>query len=237
MYVRFAILAPSALVLLAGCVSSPRLDYHTDNEVIVVDKLSPPAAIDAQTAAAGRPFLLGPLDEVIVQVIGFEEFKTETQIDNGGKVQLPLVGTITAAGKTVSELTDELNVAYRKTYIRNPMVTVTLKETKSLYVTLEGAVRKPGIYPAFGPLRLNGALALAEGTNEFAAFDNVAVFRMINGKQHAALFNLKDIRKGRYEDPEIYPNDTIIVGESAVRRVFRDVIQTAPFVAVFRPFG
>ena len=53
----------------------------------------------------------------------------------------------------------------------------------------------------------------------------------------AAIFSMKDIRKGLYADPDIYSGDVVVVGDSAVRRVFRDIVQTAPFIAVFRPFG
>lgn len=234
---RLFVVSLPVLGLLAGCVSSPRLTADAGNEVIVGDRLPAPEAADVTQLAATRPFALGPLDQVKVQVSGLEALTTETQIDNGGRIQLPLIGSIVAAGKTLDQLTVDLTSAYRRTYVKDPLVSVALVETKSLYITVEGAVRLPGVYPAFGPLRLNGALALAQGANEFAAFDNVAVFRMVDGKQHAAIFNLKDIRRGRYEDPQIFPNDTVIVGESAIRRVFRDIIQTAPFVAVFRPFG
>jgi polysaccharide export outer membrane protein len=108
---------------------------------------------------------------------------------------------------------------------------------KSQYVTIEGDVKLPGVYQAVGQMRLSTAIALAQGENEYAALENVAVFRSISGKRYAAIFSIKDIRNGVYADPEIFPNDTVIVGESSFRRLFRDIVQTSPFIAVFRPFG
>ena len=185
-----------------------------------------------------RPFVLGPLDKVAMKIIGYPEFdQNELQVDSSGRLQLPLVGSVVAAGKTPGALSEELTAAYMRTVLRRPSVNIAVVEVLSQRVTVEGAVRMPGLYPVPGPLRLNSAIALAQGLNEFAALDNVAVFRTVDGKRYAAIFRLRDIRRGLYADPEIYAGDTIIVGESGVRRAFRDIVQTAPFVAVFRPFG
>lgn len=231
------IVAAVATSLLGGCAGSPRLESNPANQVQIVDQLAPPRPDEAARLAAAREFVIGPFDEVAVRVIGFDGLDSRVQVDSGGRIQLPLIGSVLAAGKTPATLSNELTSAYEQTYLRRPNVTVSIVEIKSLYITVEGAVRRPGVFPAVGPLRLQGAVALAEGTNDFAAFDNVAVFRIIDGKQYAAIFSLRDIRSGLYEDPEIYPNDTVIVGESQVRRLFRDFIQTAPFIAAFRPFG
>lgn len=230
-------LVSAAVLLCGGCQNSPRLTQNPANQIEVVSSLAPPNPADAAAAAASRGYAIGPFDQLIVRVIGYDGYDTETQVDTAGHIQLPLVGSIVAAGKTPAQLSQDLDEAYGRTYLKKPTVSVVVKEIKSQYVTVDGAVRTPGVFPVVGPMRLSGAIALAQGTNEFAQLSNVAVFRVINGKQHAALFNLRDIRKGLYEEPEIYANDTIIVGDSQVRRVFRDVIQTAPFVAVFRPFG
>ena len=223
---------------MAGCVSSPRPTPGADNQVDVVPALAVPDASEIAAALASRGYVLGPLDKISISVIGYPELEQKmVQIDSGGRIQLALIGSLMAAGKSPAQLSAEIDAAYRRTYIRKPQAVISIDEIRSQLVTVEGAVNKPGVYPAVGPLRLNTALALAEGTSEYAKFSNVAVFRTIHGKRYAAVFNLNDIRKGRYDDPEIYPNDVIIVGESSVRRVFKDIVSIAPFVAVFRPFG
>ncbi len=183
-------------------------------------------------------YLIGPADVLDILVVGFPEFSSkESQVDFAGKIQLPLIGSVMAAGKTLEQLSSDLQAAYDSSYLRRPLVTASLKEVKSRFVTVEGAVKQPGLYPVPTRLTLVSAISLAEGTTEFAQLRKIAVFRTVQGKRYAAIFDLKDIRLGRYEDPVIRHGDVVVVGNSAVRRIFRDIVQTAPFVAVFRPFG
>ena len=68
-----------------------------------------------------------------------------------------------------------------------------------------------------------------------ANLNNVVVFRTVNSQKTAALFSIKDIRAGRLEDPQIYGNDIVIVGESAARRFFRDFGNMFPILGTFVP--
>jgi polysaccharide export outer membrane protein len=63
---------------------------------------------------------------------------------------------------------------------------------------------------------------------ELAKLDDVVVFRKVNGQRYAALYNLQAIRRGNYDDPQIYANDVVIVGESGARRLFRDLLAIVP---------
>jgi polysaccharide biosynthesis/export protein len=81
-----------------------------------------------------------------------------------------------------------------------------------------------------GKMTLQRAVARAGGTTEFAKLDDVVVFRTVEGKQYAGLYNLQAIRRGNYADPEIFANDVIIVGDSPARRRFRDFLQAAPLL-------
>jgi polysaccharide export outer membrane protein len=74
------------------------------------------------------------------------------------------------------------------------------------------------------------AVATAKGTTEFAALSNVAVFRTVKGQKMAALYSLKAIRSGAYDDPEVFANDVIVVGDSQARRIFKDVLQASPLI-------
>jgi polysaccharide biosynthesis/export protein len=72
------------------------------------------------------------------------------------------------------------------------------------------------------------AVAVAKGTAEFAKLDDVVIFRTVNGQKMAALYNLKAIRRGVYNDPEVFANDVVVVGDSQARRLFKDALQIAP---------
>jgi polysaccharide export outer membrane protein len=116
----------------------------------------------------------------------------------------------------------------RVRYIKDPQITINLRETVSQVVTVDGAVRNPGLYPVVGRMTLIRAVATASGLSEFADQSDVVVFRTVNGQKYAALYNLKAIRRGVYDDPEVFANDIVVVGESEARRLFRDLLQLAP---------
>ena len=75
-------------------------------------------------------------------------------------------------------------------------------------------------------------LAIAKGTTEFARESAVVVFRDAGDTRYAALYNLKAIAAGQAEDPEVFANDVVLVGNSQARRFFRDIIQIVPSIAV-----
>ncbi|MHA6317715.1 polysaccharide biosynthesis/export family protein [Altererythrobacter sp. CAU 1778] len=178
-----------------------------------------------------RPYLIGPFDKLVIDVFGIEELsQREVQADVGGRLSFPLVGTIDASGKTPAELENEIEARLRAAYVRDPQVTVNLKETVSQVVTVDGQVGRPGLYPVVGRMTLMRAVATAQGTSEFAKLDDVVVFRTVDGQRYAALYNLKAIRRGNYADPEIFANDVVIVGDSQARRLFRDLLQVAPLL-------
>jgi polysaccharide export outer membrane protein len=77
------------------------------------------------------------------------------------------------------------------------------------------------------------AVAQAQGTTEFTKTDEIVVFRTINGKASAALFDLGAIRGGRMPDPRIYPNDRIVVATDTNRSLIKDLISLTPIVGVF----
>jgi polysaccharide export outer membrane protein len=94
-------------------------------------------------------------------------------------------------------------------------------------VTVEGAVQHAGSYPILPRMTLQRSIASAQGLSEFAKSSEVVVFRSIDGAHYATLYDLKAIREGRYDDPAIYPNDIVVVGESRASRLFNDLVPAA----------
>lgn len=178
-----------------------------------------------------RPYLIGPFDKLIIDVFGIEELSTkEVQTDAGGRISFPLAGIIEAAGRTPGELEELIEQRLRGRYVRDPQVTVNLKETVSQVITVDGQVKKPGLYPVIGKMTLMRAVATAEGVAEFAKLDDIVIFRTVNGNKMAGLYNLKAIRKGIYDDPEVFANDVVVVGDSQARRLFKDALQIVPLL-------
>jgi polysaccharide export outer membrane protein len=180
-------------------------------------------------------YRLGPTDEIAVSVFGAPELGREGAIDAAGNFSVPLIGTMPASGKTPQELSDAIATKLRGRYLKSPQVIVNVTSAKAQTVTIDGAVRQPGIYPVTGKMSLQQAIATARGADDTANLGNVIVFRTVGGQKMAAMFNLKDIRSGRYADPQIYGNDIVIVGENAVRRFMRDATMSFPMLARFVP--
>src|SRR3546814_2288847 len=93
-------------------------------------------------------------------------------------------------------------------------------------VTVDGEVKRAGAYPVVGRVTLMRAVALAGGVTEFAKLEDVVVFRGVGNKQYVGIYNLEGIRRGNYADPEIFPNDVVIVGDSPQRRMYKDLLGT-----------
>lgn len=234
MRVAFSLLVAGAL--LAAC-SGPRFGEQGGIQVSANGDLPPPERADL--AATSRPYLIGPFDKLSIDVFGIPDLSREAQTDASGRMSLPLAGVIEAAGKTPNELAAIIEDRLRERFVRDPQVTVNLKETVSQVVTVDGEVREPGLYPVVGKMTLMQAVARARGLTDLAQTSNVLVFRTVNGQKLAGLYNLKAIRQGNYADPEIYANDVVVVSDSRARRIFKDLLQaspilSAPLVAILR---
>jgi polysaccharide export outer membrane protein len=180
-------------------------------------------------------YRIGPLDVIRVEVFGAPELTREAEVDAAGNFSIPLAGAITAAGRTPAELSNAIAAQLRDRYLKNPQVSVNIVKAQSKTFTVDGAVREPGSYPIVGTMTLQQAIAKARGADTAANLNNVVVFRTVGSQKVAALFSLKEIRAGRLEDPQIYGNDIIVVGESAARKFFRDFGNMFPVVGQFVP--
>lgn len=217
---------PIGLLFALGACGQKQFGQSADVQVTQTE-LPPPTRADM--LASGRPYMVGAFDKLKVDVFGVEDLQKEVQADAGGRFSFPLIGVVEASGQTPGEIEDEIARRLGR-FVRNPQVTVNLVDTVSQVVTVEGEVNKPGLYPVVGNMTLVRAVATAGGLDELASLEDVVVFRKVNGQRYAALYNLKAIRQGNYVDPEIYPNDVVIVGQSTARRIFRDVMAAAPLL-------
>ncbi|MDG2535780.1 polysaccharide export protein [Sphingomonas sp. HITSZ_GF] len=188
-----------------------------------------PAPERSDLVAGQREYLIGPYDELKVQVYGIDELERTVQVDASGNISLPLVGGMDAAGKSPLELARAIETSLRGRYVRDPQVTVNVSKVNQL-VTIDGQVKKPGMYPIMGKLTLMRSVALAEGAGDYADLKYVVVFRTVNAKKMAALYDLRSIRQGIMDDPELYANDLIYVGESRGTRLFQTFIQASPIL-------
>lgn len=234
---RFALLL--ALVLLAGCAASTSQSVRsgTAKAVTATTELGvPDSTSDSGAYTGASEYRVGAQDLLEISVFQVAELNRTVRVNSNGQISLPLVGMVVAGGKTVQELETEIAGKLNETYLQDPQVSVFVKEFTSQRVTLEGAVRKPGIYPVTGRTSLLQAIAQAEGVTELANLDGVVVFRVVDGQKMAAVFSLNQIRAGDAVDPQIYGDDIIVVDQSGSKTGLRNILQTIPIFNLFRVY-
>jgi polysaccharide export outer membrane protein len=197
-----------------------------------------PKAADAFASAAtpgSAAYKIGPQDVLDISVFKAPELARSVQVAESGSINLPLVGEIHAVGKTAQEVERDLAKRLGAKYMQSPQVTVYVKEFNSQRVTVEGAVKKPGIYPLRGKTTLMQSLAMAEGLDPTSDMSNVVIFRRVEGKRFAAKFDVTEIRAGKAEDPTIMQGDLIVANASAMKAAWQDLLRALPVGAAFIP--
>ncbi len=223
---------PVLCLALLGASCAKHEPIRSNGSLTVVPdsaELPPPNRSDL--TAADRPALIGPLDTIEVSVFGISDLDREMQVDASGRIAMPLAGTIDARGKTAAELASAIETALRARYVRDPQVTVNIKSSVSQVVTIDGSVVEPGLYPVTNQMTLMRVVASAKGLTEFARQEDVVILRTVENRRMAGLYNIAAIRRGAYDDPAVYANDVIIVGDSPQRRLFRDLVALSPVLA------
>lgn len=218
----------SAALCLAGCARADLPRNLSAYEVI-------PAISDNESDDGD--YVLGPADVISLTVLSEPDLSLkEVQITTGGNISLPLIGQVKASGLTPDGLARAIAARLSEQMLRNPDVTVNLTTAVSQRVVVEGSVAKPGIYPLQGKTTLLGAIAMAEGTTRVSALREVVILRTIDGKPMGAVFDIGMIRRGELPDPELVGGDTVVVGFSALKSTWRDILTTAPLITVFRAY-
>ena len=100
-------------------------------------------------------------------------------------------------------------------------------------VTVEGAVREPGIYSLTGRTSLLQIIAMSKGLDELANPGGIVIYRNMDGRRYAAAFDIREIRAGRLVDPEVLGSDIVVVDYSGARSGLRDFLFTVPALALF----
>ncbi len=224
---RHLLLAGALGLALSGCQSrGGPVPYNVQNfGVPDLETLQVPASQQR----------VAPLDLIAVSVFQVEELSGQFRVDAQGRLTLPLVGAVEAAGKLPGELSTEIAQRLGQRYLRNPNVTVAIAEASQHQVTVEGAVRDPGVVPIRGTTTLIRAIALVHGLSEDANPARVIVFRTIGGQRTAAAFDLRAIRRAEAPDPDIFGNDIIVVDGNSTRRFIRDIMTSIPAFGIFTP--
>lgn len=158
--------------------------------------------------------ILGEGDVVEVHVFDESELSGTHQISSNGTVRLPLVGSLKISGLTPEAAAGCISEVLQKGYLREPHVSVFVKEFNSRKVFVLGQVRTPGPYAFEENMTVIGAVAKAGGTMPTAAANRTVVTRSKNGEQVRYISKVADIGRGEAKDIELQPGDIVFVPES-----------------------
>ncbi len=212
--VRMVLAIPAALALgFAVPASSPA----APQKPAPADKPAAPAADHAAgdkppTPTARRDYVIGAGDDLQVFVWKEPDLTREVTVRIDGRITVPLLGDIEAAGHTPEDLGAEIGKRLAR-YLSTPQVTVGVSHPNSTHIYVIGQVGKPGEYPLNGRMTLLQALAVAGGFKDFAKTDGIVIVRLEKGVQVIVPANYKRLEAGKdmTQNVILQPGDTIVV--------------------------
>lgn len=165
-----------------------------------------------QPAADDPAYKIGAQDVIKIDVWREDQLTRTVPVRPDGKITLPLLNDIQAAGLTPMELAGVIRDELRK-YVNNPQVTVSVTEINSRRIYVNGEVNKPGAYQLLPHMTVLQALSGSGGFTTFARMKGIYVLRNVNGKAMKIPFNYKEAIKGKNMDQniELEPGDVIVV--------------------------
>jgi polysaccharide export outer membrane protein len=191
------IAATFSLSLLVSC-SSLSLPFY-DGEAPAAARVSGAPANwgDSINGAvvADPAYLIGPEDALEISVWRDETLKSSSLVRPDGGVSFPLAGDFIVAGKTASQVRDELTKRLGK-FIPEPVVTVSVVRVSSYRIYVLGRVNKPGDFQVGRNIDVLQALSIAGGMTPFASEDGIRIIRKVDGTSTSIPFQYSRVRKG-----------------------------------------
>lgn len=181
------------------------------------EKVSPESSIGsaptpAVAASATPRYIIGPDD--VLQIVFWREkdLSGEVVVRSDGRISLPLLNDVVAAGRTPEELRTEL-IAGASPFFADPNATVVVKESRSRKVFITGSVERPGPYVLTGRTTVIQLIAMAGGLKEFADQKNIVVMRGNNGRQVSYTVDYRSLlrRENLEQNFDLVPGDTVLV--------------------------
>jgi polysaccharide export outer membrane protein len=212
-------------LLLAGCASGAAVGAPAQGPVAAAangsnDALALASAPNQEVSAADRA--IAAMDLLEITVFEAPEFSRTVRVSDAGDISLPLLGVTPAAGKTPRQLESALRSRLQQSYMRDPHVTVEVKEFGTPPIYVVGEVNQPGAFVPSGSSALTvlRAVAMARGTKATAATGRVVVLRPVaNGDRLQLQVNLNDVARGKTADLALQANDVVYVPKNTERSI------------------
>jgi polysaccharide biosynthesis/export protein len=166
----------------------------------------------AASPSVDANYIIGPNDVLDINVWKEPDISRRVPVRPDGKISLPLLNDVTAAGLTPMELQATVTDGLKK-FISDPQITVIVVEVNSRRVFVLGEISHPGPLGMLPNMTVLQALSAAGGFSQFAKLNGIYVMRVRNGQQKTFPFNYKDVIRGKNPEQNIIlePGDTIVV--------------------------
>ena len=184
-------------VLISGCATSKTMNQQQAMAQLATQekKTDLNQQLTNLAAQAGvkspQDYQVGSEDLLEIGVFGQQDLHRLVRVNGKGEITMPLLGPVKVSGLAPEKLERHLEELYGAKYLRNPQVSVFVKEYRHVRVALTGALKKPGFYEMIGPRTLLEMLATAEGLDERAG-DRVQIIRTKGAKKETPGSNLAD---------------------------------------------
>ena len=157
-------------------------------------------------------YIIGPGDVLGVVFWREKELSGDVAVLPDGRITLPLMNEITAAGLTPEQLRNQIVEAARQ-FVKDPTATVVVRQVNSRRVFVTGMVAKPGQYPLYQTMTVLQLIATAGGLLEYAKGDDIVIIRREPGQMVSFSFNYKEVmrKKNLHQNIDLKPGDTVVV--------------------------
>jgi polysaccharide export outer membrane protein len=203
------LVAAAGLSLMIGVAPA---SGQATSEKLTPERGPESASTTAVGTAATPKYVIGPDD--VLQIVFWREkdLSGEVIVRSDGRISLPLLNDVVAAGRTPEELRDAL-IAGASPFLAEPNATVVVKESRSRKVFITGSVERPGPYVLTGRTTVLQLIAMAGGLKEFADQKNIVVMRGGNGRQVSYAVDYRSIlrRQNLEQNFDLAPGDTVLV--------------------------
>jgi polysaccharide export outer membrane protein len=165
-----------------------------------------------QVSVNDAEYRIGPQDVLRIDVWKEPEVSRAVPVRPDGKISLPLLNDVQAAGLTPMQLSEVIGDGLKK-YMNNPQVTVTVSEINSRRIYVTGEVTRAGVFPLLPKMTVLQALSSSGGFTQFAKVKSIYVLRTVDGQEAKLPFNYKDVVSGKKNEQNILlqPGDVIVV--------------------------
>jgi polysaccharide biosynthesis/export protein len=202
---RYGWLWGGLLVASSLFAQTPMNNAPTSQSVTV-----PKVAEETAKPPTETEYRIGPQDVLQIDVWKEPEITRTIPVRPDGKISLPLLNDVQAAGLTAMQLAGKIRDGLTK-YLTSPQVTVTVTQINSRRIFVTGEVVKSGALPLLPGMTALQALSSSGGFTQFAKEKGIYILRTDNGKQVKVPYNYKDVLKGKQDDVVLQPGDVVVV--------------------------